>query len=133
MLEDGSILDPTYPGDKLMIFWRKDGVLLVTDTYGKRINNAKAYLNYRGPWEACEKCSYGGGHPSVEKDARKGLRFTLDRMKELGEILPKWEHRPFLWLLSYMDTKRKDYDYKAINAARIEKLPKEVQEAITPK
>lgn len=135
------VLREDIPGtkDHFSIFWR-NGVLLDCDTFrdGKSINGGKAYFNYRGPRDALNQCSNGLASKEngeytwhCARDIREGLRFALQECESQGEILTKWVKRPFLWLLHYNDTKGK-YDYDAINEARIAKLPKEIQEAITP-
>lgn len=126
--------------DKIRIFWR-DGVLLFSETYEERsINSAKAYFNYKGPRDAMFKCSNGFACEDEDGseiwegsyDARDGLKFALNKMSEAGQILPEWRKAPFLWLLSYMDAKQLGYDYKAITASRVTKLPAHVQKAIQP-
>jgi hypothetical protein len=128
-------------GDKLRIFWHS-GILLVTDSYWKdtKINSANAYFNYRGPCDGMFRCSHswikevdGVNVFAASKDGREGLRFTLNKMLEVGEILPIWIERPFLWLLHYLDIKQEGYDYATMNESRIAKFPEEVRNAITPK
>ena len=58
--------------------------------------------------------------------------FNLGRLAKHGTFVSPWVERPFLWLLNYMDTKTEGYDYKAINEARIAKLPEHVRTCITP-
>ena len=129
--------------DHLYIYWRS-GVLLCFDSYnGKTMNGGAAYFNYRGPWEAMPRCSHGliDKMPDEDgvylwhgkKDAREGLRFCLDTMDEMGEILETWVEQPGMWLLNYMDTKVEVYDADAITAERIKLLPEEVQKAIAGK
>lgn len=138
LCDDIPVLEDKFSvGDKFRIWWH-DGVLLVSDSYmdDKSVNGAKVYLNYRGPWEGMHHCSHSapidGPVFTVDRDAREGLRFALEKMKGSGTILPRWERRGFLWLLHYNDTKDPDYDHKAITAERISRLPAHVREAITP-
>lgn len=64
-------------------------------------------------------------------DCREAIRHRIAALEEFGTILPKWEFRPFLWLLHHGDTKIKDYDYAKINAERTAMLPDDVRAAIT--
>lgn len=125
-------------GDKFRIWWR-DGVLLKADSYSgdTTVNIGSAHFNYHGPRNAMHRCSSswacdkdGVAVWDGSRDAREGLRFALDRMADAGTFLPKWEKQGFLWLLHYKDTKDKDYDYTAITAERIARLPVDVQDAI---
>ena len=129
--------------DEFKIFWR-DGILLTVESYcgGKSVNSAKAYFNYKGPRNAMRHCSNGfaGGTDEApiwegSYDSREGLKFTLEKMQAEGEFLKAWVKQPFLWLLTYRDTKEEDYtpkkyDYTTINKRRIENLPSVVQAAI---
>lgn len=130
--------------DKLWILWRQ-GVLLFTYSYnGNQICNTSVYLNYQkrsnvNSYDILWECSYGGNDTDiglvydVQKDVRQGLRHFIDTLQKSGTILEQWKVRPFLWLLSYADTKIEGYDYEAINEARIAKFPEHVRNAITPK
>jgi len=134
------VLCEDIPGteDKLRIYWR-NGLLLRTDSYfgDKSVNGGNCYFNFKGPREGMFSCSNGhageiDGSPvwDGDFDVREGLRFRIERMEACGEILPKWHKRGFLWLLHYMDTKKPAYDYNAINAERIARLPIYVRAAI---
>jgi hypothetical protein len=134
------VLCDDIPGteDKFRIWWHEDGILLAADSYWgeKSVNGAKCWYNAMGSRSgldgdsgfACEKDGedvWEGG-----KDAREGLRHHMKKVQENAVFLKKWVKQPFLWLLHYKDTKAKDYDYKAISAERISRLPKHIQEAI---
>lgn len=127
--------------ERLFVLWR-DGILLVFDTYlEERVNGGNFYYNWapKDIKEAFHYTSTGGYDQrdpwiwSGHHDCREALRFHIRRLEENGQILPVWEKQPFMWLLHYMDRKTKDYDYQAINKARISKLPKEIQAAIRGK
>ena len=60
----------------------------------------------------------------------EGLIFNLNQLKKSGFFLRQWLECPFIWLLHYMDSKNKDYDYNQINKDRISKLPVEIQQII---
>jgi len=67
---------------------------------------------------------------SGDHDCREALKHNINKMLENGTFIKKWKEQPFLWLLYYMDSETKNFDYKLINKTRISKLPIEVQELI---
>lgn len=85
----------------------------------KEIQDALDKLGHRTVWS--------GNH-----DCREAVKLKITNMINKGVFLPKWKEQPFLWLLHYMDTKTKGYDYKKINEERIAMLPQYVRDAITP-
>lgn len=122
-------------GEQFIIGWHPDGILLCAETHMKNhVNRAEIYYYLDG--ESRPDCT--GGGPSgkegdkweISKDVREGLRHHLNSSRGKGKFLPQWPKQPFLWLLTYMDTKDPGFDYKAITKSRIEKLPKHVQDAI---
>lgn len=127
------------------ILWHEDGILATAESYGEGLNSSKVYYNILRD-QTCEdwwsRTSSGGFHlPSYDAglhiwvgdhDGREGIRTNLTRLREAGAFQKTWVKRPFLWLLTYAETKVEDYDYKAINEARINALPQHVREAITP-
>jgi hypothetical protein len=124
--------DETY-----VILWHPDGILATCESYsGTSRNSAKVYYNYRhesGGYPGL-LISSGSMHGDVwagDHDAREGVRHNLRLMRNEGEFLSPWVVRPWLWLLAYSDTDG-DYDYAAINAERISRLPEHVRRAITP-
>lgn len=127
-----------HEGDDLIIAWHPDGILLCFDTYRKSVNGGKFYYNWKrtdgkAAWEYDHVTSSGGMKGDVwvgDHDCREAIRFNISQLRAHGKFLNPWVSKPFLWLLSYMDTKDKDYDYKAINAKRIALLPDYVQTAI---
>jgi len=123
--------------EQMFVYATRDGLLLRFDTYNAlHVNAASVYYNWRysayaPKWE-CTSSGHGtedgvwvGNH-----DAREALLFNMDRLKARGELLSPWIEQPFLWLLHYMDTKSKGYDYNAINGARIAMLPEWVRQMI---
>lgn len=126
--------------DTYRIFWREDGVLLNVEGYNgnRSVNSAAAYLNYAGPRDPLT-CTNGLAAEvdgvdvwDCHLDAREGFRFSLAEMSAAGRILPAWIKRPFLWLLTYKESKVEGYDHEAITESRIARLPESVQKAITP-
>lgn len=88
----------------------------------KWADKCKAYFEEDGN---DAKVIYVGNH-----DGREALRLHIRQLRKHGSFLPQWVSCDFLWLLHYMDTKRDDYDYKAINKERVAMLPKHIQKAI---
>jgi hypothetical protein len=122
------------------ILWHPKGILATVESYqGTRRNSTKIYYNVAisdvasGRWVSCISSGrmakvgdvYVGDH-----DAREGVRRAISRWEEVGEFVPAWVDRPFLWLLTYTDSDVEGYDYVAINAERISRLPKHVQAAV---
>ena len=135
------VLDDTFPGhqgdDRLVILWNA-GMLAVIESYGSATNQNTVYLNWRVP-----EVSHMGmsGHYAAkditpdliwvgDKDLRDGTRHYLHRLRAEGQILPQWVEQPFLWLLTYRDDDVEGYDYKAINAERLSRLPEHVRKAV---
>ena len=87
----------------------------------------KEWFNYTSSGKLHkDKDVYIGSH-----DAREALRYHITMLREHGTFINPWIERPFLWLLHYADTKG-EYDYEAINKARIDCLPDYVKQAISP-
>lgn len=141
--------DPTHT-EKYTVWWR-DGLLLTVESYSgfKQIgvNSAKFYGFWKADgeredvWDVMHGCSGGlvkgwqEGEPYVMNlsfDCREGLRNKLAQLEAVGSFLSEWPEKPFLWLLTYMDSKAEGYDYRAITAERISRLPEHVRKAITP-
>jgi hypothetical protein len=68
-----------------------------------------------------------------EFDARTGLFLTLRHMENTGEFITPWLERPLLWFVNYEESNSGRYDYKQITAAKLARLPTEVQLAIQGK
>lgn len=118
------------------ILWHPEGLLATVESYGGvRRNCSKVYYNIamRSTGDMWSRTSSGRLMPGDvwvgDHDAREGIRTNLDRLREVGDFLPAWVERPFLWFVTYAETKR-DYDYAAINAERISRLPAHVIAAI---
>jgi hypothetical protein len=130
--------------DALMMFFREPGQLLAFDTYcgQKFVNGGSVYYNWlpndMENWirhvSSGGFCDRGDGVLvwSGHHDCREALMFKLGQLEKHGTFVSPWVERAFLWLLHGMDYKVLGYDYKAINAARIAKLPEHVRTRITP-
>lgn len=143
--------------DRFLIFWRKDGLLLKAETYGVvRINSANLYYNWTpNSIDSTYIAGHNGGCPmrhymiraneeyrtgvrnvypqSGSVDARDFIRFKINQIKKAGSLMPKWEERPFLWLVNWAEKENEKYDYNEINDRKISQLPAHVRCAITPK
>jgi hypothetical protein len=129
--------------EHFFIYWHPDGILLVFDTHQSiHINGGNFYYNidFKEPRARSLPISSGGFEHAEDgrliwtgsHDCREAIKFRIRELREHGTFLNPWVHRPFLWLLHYMDTKVPGYDYKAINEARIAKLPEHVRKALGP-
>ena len=127
--------------ESLNIYWHRDGILLVFDTYDTdRVNGGKYLYNWV-PDDWSTRCRYtsSGGLETHEgqdvwcgsHDCREALRHNIRQLRDNGEFLSTWIRQPFIWLLHYMDTKEEGYDYEEINQQRIAMLPQYVQDAIS--
>ena len=128
----------TYGPEEYVILWHPDGILATCESYmGDRNNSSKILYNYRHHDGRYPSGLTSSGHMFGEvwvgdHDAREGVRHNLDALRAEGEFLPVWVERQFLWLLTYMDSKVEGYDYQAITAERVNRLPENVRRAITP-
>ncbi len=140
------LVDINSEEDELIISWN-NGILLCAESYSKTsINTAKLYYFLEVEKDSQRKIpkTTGGGSfcwfnydevtesgiCELSKDIREGFRHHMNQVRDCGKTLELWPKQPFLWLLSYMDTKDKNYDYKKINIERIGRLPEGVKKAI---
>lgn len=119
------------------ILWHSKGVLATVESYREtKLNMAKIYYNIEFPMESFDwSVTSSGSFVSDtvwagDHDAREGVRHKLRQLEEAGSFLPVWVKAPFLWLVDYSQSREDGYDYKAINASRISRLPIDVQLAI---
>jgi len=137
--------DFVYEGqsDALYVLWNdEDGILLKFDTYwSDDVNGGSFYYNWipneldNSSWRGTITESGGFADKRGEvwaghHDCREALRLHLHGLREKGTFVKPWVKNQFLWLLHYADTKDKNYNYHAINAQRIAKLPENVQKCI---
>ena len=133
------------PPETFHVLAHRDGMLLAFDTFGTTaVNGAKVWYNWRPRdaevgWSMTSSGGYHNWDPEKrtgiwagDHDAREALRHKIQRLRDNGELLARWQKRPFLWLLHHMDTKPEGYDHNVINQARIALLPAWVQQMITP-
>lgn len=123
------------------IYAHRDGLLLSVDTYrGKRVNGGNVYYTWKsspgikdrheltssGRWLDRDRYTIWQGY----HDCREAIVYHLDALRTAGTFLSTWPQEQFIWLLHYMDTEAEGYDYEAINAERISRLPEWVQRMI---
>jgi len=125
--------------EALWILWHRDGILLVLESYNayKSVNSAKIYFQSKVDSEGRCKIRRASSSPirdgvtAFDIDVRDGLRHALANAREGGVLLASWVERPWLWLLTYVES-RPGNDYRAINAERIARLPESVRELLGP-
>lgn len=128
----------TYSKDTLFVYWFKEkSILLKFDSHGgDRINGGNFYYNIKpndiGNFTARSSGGLRDGIWAGSHDCREAIKHHIEMLSEQGTFLTQWVESPFLWLLHYMDSKVKGYDYKAINKQIIDQFPQEVKDAITP-
>lgn len=127
--------------ESFQVWFHPDGLLLRFDTYRtKNVNSATFYFmvqlndheSRRGLRCSNSYVDYDAKILQGDFDAREAVRFSLRTIRAVGTLLNPWPQQQFIWLLHYMDTKKKDYNYEAITAERIAMLPEHVRKAITP-
>jgi len=125
--------------EELAAWWHPDGLLLTVESYmGTRVNSAKVRYNVSSPEprpaDFFRRTSSGSLTAddvwAGDHDVREGLIVAIEGLREVGAFLPVWVRQPFMWLLTYMDTKVEGYDYAAISTRRIADLPADVRAAI---
>lgn len=123
------------------VFWLDaKGILLHFDTYLKdRVNGGSFYYNIKWKDSFNWNCTSSGccakSDPNVwvgNHDCREAVKHHIGLLGDSGEFLTQWIERPFLWLLTWADSKVEGYDYHVINESVIAQLPPEVRKAITP-
>ena len=72
---------------------------------------------------------YDDENGSDQIDLLKPMAHLSDA-ERIGQLLPRWQHRPRLWLLHYQDTRDPGYDHAAITESRIKMCPEWVQTMI---
>lgn len=117
-------------------YWHPEGILFILESYNEtRMNTCKGLFNWK-PNEGNDRWPRGvsGGFEDDvfcgDKDGREGFRHFLTTMRATGSFVPKWHKVPFLWLLSYADSKVEGYDHKAITAERLTHFPQHVKDAM---
>ena len=146
-ISDSSLDGRNKGQESFYIYAHRDGMLLAFDTFwGDKMNGGHLYYNWV-PNSVNDRSGAAGigsfkEHPEGvefdgrrliwvgDHDCREALRLKVNRLRKHGRFMPKWGKAPFLWLMHHQDIKAKDYDYEALNKARIAKLPEWVQEMI---
>lgn len=134
--------------EKAGIYYRTDGVVLFAESWGnmKSVNSGKCFYELERNPNADKKDfrmlvrtghSWEDGNKlENEIDIREGLFHNLTKALKYGKFLPKWESRDSIWILDYMESKRKiDHDskyeiwsrqYKQVTENHLSKCPKEM-------
>jgi hypothetical protein len=101
-----------------VVYWHEDGMLMTAETYGGEkgtVNSISLYYNVefadsKTSWEVT-----ASGHFNREAyDAgryvwignhqiHEGLRYKVERLKEVGNLLPVWIEDPYIFLDHYGD------------------------------
>jgi len=139
------LVEDTYAEDKKnrleyqVFYWRKDGILMVAETYGGEngsTNSINLYYNveFLSAKDAFSIASSGHLHRESYDEGRfiwighhqiqEGLRYKLAALEQSGMFLPVWLEDPFLYLQHYG---------KKGNVSVVETLsqfPQEVQDAL---
>lgn len=129
--------------DVLKVYWHDDGLLLYFDTYCGNRNSGKLWYNWRPlPYIDCQakwQCTSSGGYEKIDgeliwagyHDCREAIRTNINRLREWGEFLVPWRKQPFaLWVRHYGETGGSLESHDDKSRERIDKLPKDIQEAI---
>jgi len=134
--------------DTFHVLWNPMGLLATAESYsGNHVNTIKVMGNWVGERKDLGWGISNGGvwinhearydtHPDAwvfDFDGQEGVKHNLEHLLEKGKFLTEWLECPFLWFLTYMDTKVKNYDRKAINERVFNTFPKHVQEAMLSK
>jgi hypothetical protein len=140
--------------ETLFVYARRDGFLLVFDTYSAHephVNSGKLYYNWvRGESRGYHSVTSSGRfyeHPegdfwSGDHDCREALLFNIDRLLAHGTILPVWRERAFGWITNFIDHDINTEKYgdrwpfrylDEVTEERVAKLPEWVQTMIGPK
>lgn len=134
--------------EKAGIYYRTDGVIVFAESYGnkKSVNGGKCFYELKRKPEA-DKSDFrmlvktghsweDGNKLENEIDIREGLIHNLKRAEKYGNFLRKWESRNRIWILDYMENKRKiEHDsshevwsrrYKEVTESHLSNCPKEM-------
>ena len=141
--------------EKQYIMWQPVlGILLNFDTWSGCINGGHFYYNYIFDYKDAFKKGinptssgrfntdqYGKLIWCGDHDCREGLKYEIIKMAIIGEFLPNWFERPWIWLLNHNDVHSveladKHYPgkselYQHINDKKVAALPLHVQMAIS--
>lgn len=140
------VLEEPFKADEqeetLFIYAHRDGILLHFDSFtwehrdGPNVNGGNFYYNLRQNsdrsdlWSIISSGHINDGILIGNHDCREAIRHNIGKLRESGSFVTPWVKRPFLWLLNYSEPKVEGYDYHAINAARIARLPEWVREFV---
>lgn len=145
---DNQYEDETPKHEKAGIYYREDGVVLFAESWGNKtsVSSGKCFYELERK-SGVEKQTFrmlvrtghswnDGNKLENEIDIREGLIHNLKKAEQHGSFLRKWESRDSIWILDYMESKRKiDHDsryevwskqYKEVTENHLSKCPKEL-------
>lgn len=145
---DDQYKDEEIKRERAGIYYRTDGVVLFAESYGngKDVNSGKCFYELERKPSADKNdfrmlvrtgSSYDNGNKlENEIDIREGLFHNLNKALRYGNFLKRWEKRDSIWILDYMESKRKiDHDskyevwsrqYKKVTESHLSQCPKEM-------
>ncbi len=149
-----------WPDDKdtnelFLCYWHpKDGLLLVLETYGEKINKVHIYFEIlerkHGDWKKFFNLHGSGGLDLCKThnkfrffgdiDCRDGILSTIEEVRAAGKLQVRWRSsRHHIWLVSYQDEHESNKHgnekyfngyFEKIVRKRFSQFPEEVQKAI---
>jgi len=141
--------DGNYVKDELAVWVLKEGVLLVTETFGwssekeRSINKASIYYNIEpldGDPNSIYPCLQSGGfHKNPDgkliwvgnHDVREGLRFHVNQLRKYGRFVTPWFEQPHLHIFPYIikgpENDHRYHWYTDANNIRLKALPDDVK------
>lgn len=143
---DDQYKDENPKQEKAGIYYKPDGVVLFAESWGneKSVNSGRCFyeLERKPKTDAKDfRSLVHTGHSWGDKlenevDIREGLFHNLRKAERCGDFLRLWESRKSIWILDYMESKRKiDHDsafetktrqYEDVTKSHLSKCPKEM-------
>lgn len=128
--------------DIFNIMFHDDGILLVCEKYGDRLNSGHIYYNISpivdfDMWYKQHLTESGMFNEDMiwsgYHDIREGIILKMDRMKTYGNFINPWKHKQYFQLLNYKEWHdvRNDYDKpNEITKRKFNKLPENVKKCV---
>ena len=137
--------------EKAGIYYRGDGVVVFAESHsnGSRVNSGSCYYELEQKEEVSDRDFwnlihtgglYDGNKLENKLDIREGLIHELNKAAKCGTFIKKWSNRNHLWILDYMESKRRishdtpyevwNKQYKEVTREHIEKCPNELREIV---
>lgn len=127
--------------EEFMIYYHTKGIIICATSFNNKttVNGGTAYLETKGMNfdKFSEIMSTGGCFDSkndlwnISNDVREGLFQWFNIVDKNTEIIPIWKDADrFLWFLDFVESKKENYDYKAITQEKIKRASKECQDIL---